>query len=249
MRNRRLPARDVELLVRTVPHGHVTLDVVLRWYPQLSRSAVGSWIKRLRQAGYLESAPLDRHRYYYRLSERAVAYLRHKRGVRVSRAATRPIKPYRKPEKYAFLLYCAMPAVPSREPYRPGYEGPRFDDVKRFIQSGKADPFRQKLFYAAGEDVGYFILDRGHRAFVQRKLMPKVAAILKWPSFQALLSEGQFRLTIVTCSETRKRELEHDIKCEHPPFPWEVVVLEEITAVLPAHVTSIPPLPMSLEKE
>jgi len=240
MRKRRLSARDVELLMRMVPHGHVTLDVVMRWHPKLSRAAVGSWIKRLRQSGYLESAPLDRYRHYYRLSEKAVAYLRHKRGVRVSRAATRPIKPYRKPEKYAFLLYCSMQGVPSREPYRPGYDSARFPEIAAYIQSGKADPLRQKLFYAAGDEVGYFVLDRGHAAFVQRKLKPKVAAVLKWKPFQALLSSGHFRLTIVTSSDGRKSELEREIKGEPPPFTWEVVVLEEVAAVLPQSTSNLP---------
>ena len=226
MRKRRLNSRDTELLVRTARYGHFTIDVVLLWYPQLSRTAAGSWTKRLRQSGYLESAPLDRHRHYYRLSERAVAYLRHKRGVRVSRAATRPLKPYRKPEKYAFLLFCSMPTQPSREPYRPGFDSSRFPEIAAYIESGKADPLRQKLFYAAGADVGFFVLDRGHPAFVERKLKPKVAAVLKWKPFQALLSAGHFRLTIITSSESRKRELEQDIKREPPPFHWEVVVLE-----------------------
>lgn len=234
MRRGRLPARDTELLKLIARFGLTTLGVVMVWFPQLSRSAAGSQIKRLRQSGYLHSAPLDRHQHYYYLTEKAVAYLRHKLGVRVSRAATRSLTPYRKPEKYAFLRFCSMPAEASRQPYRPGFDAVRFPAIATYIQSGQADPLRQKLFYAAGDTVGLFLLDRGHPAFVPRKLQPKVAAVLKWQPFQALLEAGQFRLTIVTTSLSRQQQLKHEIHGDPPPFPWEIVVLEDVAAVLPA---------------
>jgi hypothetical protein len=246
---RRLGRRDVEFLMRIVPHGHVTLEIVRQWYPWLSQSAAGSWIKRLRKSGYLESAPLDQRRYYYRLSNKAVLFLRQRRGTRVSRAATRPLKPYRKPEKHAFLVFTSKAHEPPRIPFRPCLDQSRFDDVSAFIQSGKTDPLRQKLFYAAGAMVGYFVLDRGHPAFIKRKLKPKVFSLLRWGSFQRLMAEGNFRLTIVTTSESRRSELEQDIKREPPPFSYEISVLEEIAALLPTRILDRVPQSKAKEKQ
>jgi len=225
--------RDLEFLKRIVPHGHVTLDVLLRWFPGLSLSAGRSWIKRLRASHWLESAPLDEHRCYYRLSNKAVVFLRTKHGIRVSRAATRPLKPLRKPERHAFLLYTSHDVVPRPEPYRPAFDSERFPEIAAVVASGKADPLRQKLFYSQGTVVGYFVLDRSHPTFVSDKLLPKVQMLWKWEAFERLCTDGLFALTVVTTSVTRARELTAVINRDAPPFRWEVVVMEEIAALLP----------------
>lgn len=237
--------RDIEFLKWIAENGAVTLDVAHRKYPHLSRSAAGAWIKRLRQAGWLLSSPLDQHRHQYRLSEKAVSYLRNKCQFKVSRAATRPIKPYRKPERQALLEYCHPAEGPSRLVYRPSRDAELFPELVAHVALGKADPMRQKLFYREGETVGYFVLDRGHPAFIQRKLAPKVVSLLTWKSFERLRSVGLLRLTIVTVSVTRKEELESEIRNEPPPFAWEIVVLAEIAALLPIRVTS----PRAADKE
>jgi len=242
--SRRLGERDSRLLEEIALYGHITLETLLQRRPELSQSAVGSWLKRLRKSGYLESAPLDQRRYYYRLSHKAVMHLRKRRGVRVSRAATRPLKPYRKPERHAFLLFTSVPSEVPRKPYRPSLDVARFGEINEVIRSGKADPLRQKLFFACGESVSYFVLDRGHPAFIQRKLKPKVVSLLGWPSFQRLIAEGTFRLTVITCSEGRQQELLAEIQREPPPFPIDVIVLEEVAALFPTRrLNSQPRLP------
>ena len=97
----RFSRRDKELFERMVPFGHFTIDVLMRWYPKLTVTAVRSWIKRLRQSGWIVSDPLDERRIYYRLSNRAIEYLK-QRGVRVSRAATRPLKPSSRSQNNVF---------------------------------------------------------------------------------------------------------------------------------------------------
>jgi hypothetical protein len=232
-----LIARDIEFLKLVVECGAITLDVAQRIHSTMTRSAVGAWIKRLRQGGWLLSSPLDQHRHQYRLSEKAVAFLRNKCQFKVSRAATRPIKPYRKPERQALLEYCHPEEGPTRRLYRPSRDVELFPDVVAHVAQGKADPLRQKLFYREGETIGYLVLDRGHTSFVRQKLPPKVVSLLSWKSFDRLRSAGKLRLTIITVSATRKAELEAEILSEPPPFAWEIVVLAEIAALLPMRVT------------
>jgi hypothetical protein len=158
------------------------------------------------------------------------------------------LKPYRKPERHAFLLFTSQACEPARKPFRPGLDAARFSEIGDVVRSGKADPLRQKLFYSAGSCVGYFVLDRGHPVFIRRKLQPKVVSLLRWESFQRLVAEGNFRLTIVTCSESRQQELLAEIQREPPPFPFEVIVLEEIAALLPTRRLDAVPRSLTQEK-
>lgn len=244
---RRLTRRDFELLKRIAEHGHLTVDVLRFWYPELSKTAASTWVKRLRKSGHLESASLDQRRRYYRLSHLSVMLLRRKAGVRVSRAKARPLKPLRKAEQHAFLLFTASASDLPRQVLRPCHDTVRFGDLAELVASGKTDPLRQKLFYCEGETVGYFVLDRGSRSFVTRKVKPKVFAVLKWASFQQLLAAGHFRLTIVTTAASRAEELTTEMKQEAPPFPFEITVLEEIAALLPTRSTL--PCAADLKKE
>jgi len=241
MKRIRLSKRDRELLIRIVPFGHATVEIIQRWYSWLSIAAVRSWIKRLRQAGWIVSAPLDERRNYYRLSNRAVQYLRNKWGVRVSRATTRPLKPNRKPEKHAWLLFISENPTLGREAYRPAFDSGLFPELAAHLAEGKADPYRQRLFYRAGETIGLFVLDRGHPDFVNAKLKPQVEDLWRQPSFAKVVNAGLFELTVSTSSISRKRELETVIN-EHPPgFHWQIVVMEEIAALLPRRSSSSPP--------
>jgi hypothetical protein len=195
--------------------------------------AVRSWIKRLRQSGWLVSAPLDERRNYYRLSNRAVKFLRECRGVRVSRAATRALKPNRKPEKHALLLFISGDPESKRQAYRPAFDAARFPDLVEHLATGKADPYRQRLFYQSDLTIGLFALDRGNPDFVQAKLKPQVEALWQQSMFSQIVRDGLFELTVATCSESRKRELEAEMDRCPPGFKWRIVVMEEIAALLP----------------
>lgn len=229
----RLSRRDIEFIARIVPYGHVTLSVMQRWYPHLSQMALRSWVKRLRQSGWLISASLDERRNYYRLTNKSVKYLRQSRGIRVSRAATRPLKPNRKPEKHAWLLFISADAEGKRQAYRPAFDSARFPDLAEHLATGKADPYRQRLFYLSELTIGLFTLDRGNPDFVQAKLKPQVEALWQQSTFSQIVRDGHFELTVATCSESRKRELEAEMDRCPPGFRWQIVVMEEIAALLP----------------
>lgn len=240
---RKQTKRNVELLVRVAEYGHVTVELLRLWFPGLSASAAGTWIKRLRKSGWLESAPLDRHSHYYRLSNKAVRYLKQIHGVRVSRAMTRALKPYRKPDKHAFAVFLSTPGEFHRQPFRPFRDSERFPSLAAYVAAGKADPLRQLFFYSVGRSVGLFALDHGSPWFV-RKLRQRVIALITGEhpkaigdSIQKLAAAQQFQLTIATTSASRKAELEAEIRLDPPPFTFEVLVMEEIAALLPSQIS------------
>ena len=239
---RKLSKRGLQLLLMLVVYGFMTVELLRRWCPELSAVAAGTIIKRLRKSGWLESAPLDQHTHYYRLSNKSVRYLRKAHGIKVSRAATRPLKPYRKPERHAFVTFVSS-AVVTRKPFRPFHDADRFPGVAGLVQSGKTDPLRQMLFYSEGPVVGLFILDRGGPRFLENnikrrvsKLINGVAAKSVGDSFKTLINAGQFRLTIVTTSISRKTELEEEIRRDPPHFTYEILVMEAIAALLPIRI-------------
>lgn len=237
---RRLSKRDLDFLLRLVEMGHVTVELLRLWFPELGVVAAGTWIKRLRKSGWLESAPLDQHTHYYRLSNKAVRYLKRTHGVKVSRAMTRPLKPTRKPEKHAFLHFVSDQSHPARKPFRPFRDAVRFAGLAAHVQSGHSDPLKQMFFYCEGANVGVFMFDRGGSRFLQKNVKSKVSGLVNGTtpkvvgeSFKALVAAGLFRLTIVTVSAQRKAELEEEIRFSPPPFSYEIFVMEAIAALLP----------------
>ena len=222
----RMRKRDQRLLLRIASYGHITLEVMQLWFPEMSKTALESWIKRLRDQRLPNAAFLDARRKYYRLSELAVMTLRRQLGVRVSKAAARPRKPGRKAERHGALLYCCQHE--GRSFYRPSLDRRRFPDIAEHIANGKADPLRQKLFYAEGAVVGYFVLDQGQTTFIASKLSPKLLALAKWRSFQQLVEGGEFRLTVAAVAEARATQLRQALSDDAPPFAWEVVVISEV---------------------
>lgn len=86
--SRRVSNRDAGMLERIAPYGHVTFEVCQQWRADLWQPAIGSWLKRLRKSGVLESAPLDQRRHYNPIKHKAVMFLRKRRGVRVTRNAS-----------------------------------------------------------------------------------------------------------------------------------------------------------------
>jgi DNA-binding MarR family transcriptional regulator len=222
----------VRLLMVVATFGLITVETLLRLTGQ-TRSAAESWLRRMVRDGWLQSAPLDDHQVYYRLTAKAVLYLKRICKRRVSRAATRPLSANRKFEKYALLLHCTAVGSPQRSAYRPSHDAAAFSDIAAHIGQGKADPLRHKLFYREGEIIGYFVADRGQSRLIQSKVRPKMFSIFSWNSFQQLAESNRIRLTIATTTESRKRELVSEFEENPPPIAWEVVVIPELCSLLP----------------
>lgn len=215
-------------------YSHTDVDSLHRVeFAGQERSAAESWLQRMCKKGYLQTAPLDRRRVYYRLTAKAVLYLKRHCNYRVSRASTRPLTPNRKFEKHALLQYCTAPKAPQRSAYQPNRDAVRFPDIAAHISAGKANPLRHKLFYLEGTLVGYLVADRGQRQLVQERIRPRMVSLFNWDSFKQLASENCVRLTVVTMSHTRSRELTQDIKSNPPPFSWEIVPIPELLGICP----------------
>jgi len=224
----------VRRLMIVAAFSHITVEALRRLeFSGQTRSAVESWLRRMVRDGWLQSAPLDDHQAYYRLTAKAVLYLKRICKRRVSRAATRPLSPNRKFEKHALLLHCTAVDSPQRWTYRPSHDAGAFNDIASHIAQGKADPLRHKLFYREGDTVGYFVADRGQSRLIQSKIRPKMFSLFKWQSFQQLAETKRIRLTIVTTTESRKRELVSECEENPPPLAWEVVVIAELSSLLP----------------
>lgn len=221
-------------LARICDDGHTTVRVLHRTeFPGQSRSAAESWLQRMIRAGWLRAGQLDELQVYYRPTLSAVQCLKKVHRMQVSRACIRPLTPNRKYEKHARLLYCSHDAV-SRSAYRPSKDDERFPDIAAHIAQGKADPMRHKLFYREGDTVGLLLADRGQSSFIHSKVRPKVFSIFRWESFQRLAELKQFRLTIITTTEYRRRELVRECAQNAPPMPHEIVVIEELATLLPS---------------
>jgi hypothetical protein len=221
--------------------GHLAVDPLHRLeFAGQTRTAAESWLRRMVRDGWLQSAPLDDHQVYYRLTAKAVLYLKRICKRCVSRAATRPLSPNRKFEKHAVLLYCTAVDSPQRWAYRPSHDAKAFNDIAAHIAQGKADPLRHKLFYREGDIIGYFVADRGQSRLIQSKVRPKMFSIFRWSSFQQLAEAKRIRLTVVTPTENRRRELVRECEENPPPIAWEVVVIPELSSLLP-RLRSTPP--------
>src|SRR5262249_5778683 len=140
-------------------------------------AAAETFLRRQSNAGWLDTSPLYGQKVYYRPSRRLVDFLRKSKLVRLSRAATRPLKPFTKLQRYAALLYCTPATGQLRTLYRPSLDAESFPDIAEHLEAGRADPLRQKLFYRDGEVVGLFAVDRGQHLFIERKVKPKVLAL------------------------------------------------------------------------
>jgi len=214
--------------------GHVDVESLHRIeFNGQDRSAAESWLRRMCRGGWLQSAKLDERRVYYRLTAKAVVYLKRICRQRVSRAATRPLSANRKFEKHALLQYCTAEGAPKRQAFRPSHDAGRFSDIAAHIADGKADPLRHKLFYREDELIGYFVADRGQERLVQSRVRPKMYALFRWQSFRELAEQKVIRLTIATMTDTRARELRRDVEENPPPVAWEIVVVPELIGLLP----------------
>jgi hypothetical protein len=229
-----------------------------RYFAGSSLSAAESWLRRGCKYGWLRAAPLDGKRSYYHLTVRAVRWLRKVKRVPLSRAAARALRPMTKAQRFAALLYCTPESGPLRHAYRPSHDAAKFPDIAAHIASGKADPLRQKLFYKDGEMIGLLLLDRGQDQFIERKAKPKVLSLAGWDSFLALIQAGRFRLTVVTVTESRQRQLLDELSEDAPEFPHEIVILPDLGRVLPQRRARAQPgalresavsMPQSLERK
>ncbi len=212
-------------------------------------AAVASWIKRHCAEGWIRGRQLDKCRKFYQLTDKAVAHLR-SLGHRVSRSTSSPPKGYAKAVRYAALLYCTNEKEPHILLYRPSEHLDKFPDLAAHIEATNTDPFRQKIFYADGDTLGYLVLDRGQHQFFGRKVLPHLQSLFGrkkrdganflidpdqpgWPSMRLRLEHNKFRLTLVTVTDARRYELEREIKRAKLPHAQEVVVLPDIANVLP----------------
>jgi hypothetical protein len=229
----RIRRKDQPRAIDIAELGGIDVEMFRRRHvPAGFRSAAESCLRRACHAGWLQPVSLDGKRAYYQLTVRAVRWLRAK-GVRISRAAARPQRPMTKAQWYARAVYCSPASGPMRRAYRPSHDSEHFPDLAAHIASGKADPLRQKLFYRDEDVVGLLLLDRGQRQFVERKAKPKVLSLAGWDSFLQLIESGRFRLTIVTVSAGRQKELLAELAKDSPEFAHEVVLLPEVARVLP----------------
>ena len=243
-------AVDVMIYLEIFIFRFITFEVLWRRHFRGKKAAaVASWIKRRCADGWIRGRPLDERRKLYQLTDQAVAYLR-KQGHAISRSTSSPPKGYAKASRYAALLYCTPEKGPHFSLYHPSRHLDKFPDLAAHIQNTNTDPFRQKLFYADGDTLGYFVLDRGQHHFFGRKVVPHLQALFGrrkrdgeelaidpaqpgWPSMRLRLEHGKFRLTLATVTDARRHELEREINNVKPPLAWEVAVLPDVANVLP----------------
>jgi len=220
-------ARFRLLLVETLQRRH---------FPKLKRSGVVSWLQRRIENDHLQSAMLYGQRTYYAVTEKAVRTLK-SRGYHVSRNATRPLGPEAKRTYLAFSLYCNPEKGKLKSLYRPAFDAELFPELSAFQANTNCDPLRRKLFYRDGDVIGYFVVDRGQREFIAKKVRPKLFDLLtpeKYPEFRALVDADQFRLTVVTATPSRADELSEELHAPPPPFPVQIVVYPELLLEQPS---------------
>ena len=230
---------------------HLTIFDLLwmRHFPGKKPAAVASWIKRRCKDEWIRARQFDRRRSMYQLTDKAVAQLR-KLGHSISRSTTSEPRGYAKATRYAAMLRCTPQGGAPLHLYRPSEHPDKFPDLAAHIQKTNSDPFRQKLFYADGDILGYLVLDRGQPAFFRRKVVPHLHQLFGrpkrleqrtvidpeepgWPSMQLRLKHDKVRLTIVTVTQPRREELEREIAESTSSLPTEVVVFPDIANVMP----------------
>lgn len=230
---------DVPRLKDIALFGGLSLELIhRRHFPDLQARAAESWTKRRVFAGILEAAPLDSRRVYYHLTKKGADWLRRVHGVRVSRAAARPLRPMAKAMRIAAAEYCTPPAAPRLSLIRPCQHPDRFPDLAAYVASGRADPLRQKLLYEDGTIIGFLAVDRGQEQFIRRKVQPKAHSLSRWTSLRTLIDQDRFRLTILTPTASRRDELVEAVNEAPPPFSWEVVTIPQLL-VLNSAVQSV----------
>jgi len=167
-------------------------------------SFVKEYYGKLRDAGYLASAPLHPCKHYYYLTEKAIMELyNHDKGASFGFVVEQPLI-----ETYCILDFCCM-GNSLRKKYT--YESIK-KDAPELLQEHISD---DQYFIGTKNNkliIGWVIVD--HQLNVDRvfqRLFPIVLKRCQYEAWENLIMSGHFAIAIVTSWETKAQELRKKI--------------------------------------
>ncbi|WP_437191139.1 hypothetical protein [Planctomicrobium sp. SH527] len=206
-----LSGRDRQVLEHVARYRMTTTTTLQQsLFPKLSTNAVGKIANRLCRAGLLAKYPLTHPAPYFVLGSQGANVL----GLGSHR--TTPIGPQALPIDYAVLLYCVLGQQPrhrllSRElaelcPWLP----PPMTAVPHCL-----DP-NQRVLELVRVDLG------GPADHVARRAVQEIAARRRLPEFLAMLTEGRFRLVVITATKNKSQALRAALQQHDWPVGMQV---------------------------
>ncbi len=222
----RLQPRDLGILEH-IARFHMTTMAVLhqQFFVGKGKDAVTSTLRRLRNAGYIETAELKPPRYfYYRLSNKSTQLL----GLPESFA--KPLGEQGLPTRYAVLRFCCLQGE-YRQLYRPTEFSEEFPDCK----SAKipCEPY-----YLDGDGdaprLAYIMVDLGAEAGrIVRKCRKVIGTRMQVAGFRSLIEDDAFLITVLTARDSKRDSiLAAQARTKDFPHPIRVEAIQELGDVL-----------------
>lgn len=227
----RLEERDLAILEHVFRYRMTVVDALVKldFFDEKSPYAAKNVLRRLRNGGYLNSAPLFGTRRYYYLTPAAVHV------IGQSEAIARPLPEQTKIDAFGILVYCCC-RLPQQEKL-----------TLAEFQNGFSNLFRRgerpNYYIDSTEEIrrlGFIRVDRGGFGRWDRlinRCRDDVAKRCDLPAFRALIDQGGFVFTLLT-SLPQKAERIVEAVCDQG-FPCEFrveAIPEMLELVAPAPV-------------
>lgn len=220
-----LTDRDRAILEHVARYRITTSEAVQRlFFPEQQPDAVKSTLRRLREGGYLASAPLYQRSVYYHLTPKAA----HTIGQPEHAAA--PLGVQSRAAAFGVLSFCCL--GPARRTLIP------LDEFRRQYPQ-LIEPGLPSTQYYVDQDVGgknrlgLIQVDYGadHRRIV-RKCRRLVQRRLSLPAFRTLIRDDGFLIAIVTADPRQAAALEKAIAADRPLIKFRIEVFPEMEPVI-----------------
>jgi hypothetical protein len=200
----RLSDRDLKILRHVRTHGMSTIAAVqAMFFGGQGRDAVKSTLRRLcgqpPDYRYLKPEPLDSHRVYYRLTNRAV------RLLGAPKEAARALGPQAKIGRYAVLWFICMDRPGARSLFNPRDFPDQFDIGPNRLPRPN---FYIERISDEEHRLGFIIVDHGsHVRRILRKAADTLVRFLRHGWFDAYVRDRAFALTVLTPTAAKKRSI------------------------------------------
>lgn len=217
----RLTDRDREILAHIGRHRLTTMQAVHRlFFPGLQAEAAESTLRRLREAGFIESRRLFEAARYYYLTKLAA------NEVGCPDSVTRPPGPQSITAHFGVLAYCCLMTKPRRlltfDEFRTAYptlHEPGLPSSRYYVDDD--DPARPRL--------GWIEVDVGANIHpLVRKCHHRISRRLSLPSFRELIREKGFLVVLVTGNAGKAEKLKRAIDNDRPLVEIRLAVCPDL---------------------
>lgn len=226
----RLEERDFDILRHVARYRLSVLEALERmpFFSDCTPHAAKEAVRRLRNAGYLASAPLYRNRRYYHLTRTAANLLDEHPSV------AQPLNDEPKTRAFAILSFCCLS--------EPRHERLTIDEFRANFPTLYREGERPNYYIDTVGDskrLGYLRVDHGGFGRWDRligKLRGDIQKRSDLPDFRQLISARQFVITVLTALEPKRRRIEEALS--EADFACDVQV-----QVVPGLLNLVAPLP------